>query len=378
MAPSVNAKITSPPPSEHKVQDGRVQKPGAKKKKDGIVPNYSINGRTFACEGCKNGHRVSKCTHAAQRPVLMTNDPGRPSADQKRRCDCPKTCQCTKKNCKCDRNCTCMQTMYILVYVPLGGKENDDEKQKGEWRIGRTIITDLKGKELTEEEIALRKQEKSRPQHGRAGRIGMLGAAIGKPPAQTSPTRCAAPVSIKTKGSAELPVDTPKPGCCGRKNIQNQPPVIEVKNEHIGPAQPKPLLGHCTCGDNCGCAICLDHPNNAASHRMVRQRAAEFSGNGLYVQGSEVEQSRPTIAEAKSLSCMGTIPQFAWHTNPDPSAADLQTLFGADNMVDGGYFISYPVHGYSFAPVAPERKCCSSSMTAEHQVLQGPQSPSPL
>jgi hypothetical protein len=47
-------------------------------------------------------------------------------------------------------------------------------------------------------------------------------------------------------------------------------------------------------------------------------------------------------------------------------------------MVDGGYFISYPVHGYSFAPVAPERKCCSSSMTAEHQVLQGPQSPSPL
>lgn len=365
MSPSVDAKVTSPTRSEDRVQDGRVQKPKIKKK-DGIIPNYSINGRTFACEGCKNGHRVSRCTHAAQRPVLMTNDPGRPSADQKRRCDCPKTCQCTKKNCKCDRNCICMQTMYILVYVPLGDKESDEEKRKGEWQIGRTIITDLKGKELTEEEIELRRQEKSRPQQGRTSRTGMLGAANGRPPAQASP------VGIKTEESATTPAGTPKSVCCGRQNIQSQPPVVEVRKEHTVPVQPKRLRGHCTCGDNCGCAICLDHPNNAASHRMVQQRAAEFSSNGLYLRGG-LEHQRPTISEDKSLSCMGTIPQFAWHTKPDPSAADLQTLFGADNMADGGYFINYPVHGYSFSSAAPEGSCCSSSMPPGHQALPGPQ-----
>jgi hypothetical protein len=261
--------------------------------------------------------------------------------------------------------------MYILVYVPLGDKENDVEKQKGEWQIGRTIITDLKGKELTEEEIELRRQEKSRPQRGRTSRTGTLGAADGRPPAQASPTTFAAPVSIKTEESATLPAGTPKPGCCNRKNIQNQPPVIEVKNEYTVPVQPKCLRAYCACGDNCSCVVCLVHPNNAASHRMIQQQAAEFSSTGLYLREGGVEQSRPKIAEERSLSCMGTIPQFAWHTNPDPSAADLQTLFGADNMADGGYFINYPVHGYSFSSVTLEGSCYSSSMPPEHRALPG-------
>jgi hypothetical protein len=360
--------VTSPTSIGDKVQDGRVQKPKAKKK-DGIVPNYSINGRTFACEGCKNGHRVSKCTHAAQRPVHMTNDPGRPSADQKRHCDCPRTCQCIKKNCKCDRKCNCMQTMYMLVCVPMGDKESDEEKQMGEWQIGRTVITDLKGKELTTDEVALRRQEKSRQQQGRTSRASTLGAVNGSLPPQGPTTRFATPVSIKNEESATLPVSMPKSGCCSRKNIQDQRPVVEVKAEQAATVEAKHLQRHCNCGDDCACAICLVHPNNATSHRIIQQRAVELSNNALALRGNAVDQSHRTRPEEKGLSCRGTNPQFAWHTNPNPSAADLQTLFGTDHMADSGYYISYPVHGYSLGLAAPEGSCCSSSMPSHRRDL---------
>jgi hypothetical protein len=368
MSPTVDAKVISPTSIGDKVQDGRVQKPKTKKK-DGIVPNYSINGRTFACEGCKNGHRVSKCTHAAQRPVHMTNDPGRPSADQKRHCDCPRTCQCTKKNCKCDRKCNCMQAMYMLVYVPMGANEAEEEKQTGEWQIGRTVITDLKGKELTNDEIKLRKQEKLRQQQRRTSRTGTLGALNGRPPSQGSTTTSGTPVSVKSEEFATLPVSMPKSGCCQNKNIPGHQPIVEVKNEQAATVEAKRSQRHCNCGDDCACAICLVHPNNATSQRIVQQRAVELSNNALSFRGNAVDQSHRTRPEEKGLSCMGTNPQFAWHTDPNPSAADLQTLFGTDHMADSGYYISYPVHGYSLSLAPPKGTCCSSSMPPDRRDL---------
>lgn len=292
----------------------------------------------------------------------MTNDPGRPSADQKRHCDCPRTCSCTKKNCKCDRNCTCTQTMYMLVYVPMGDKESEEESQNGRWQIGHTVITDLKGNKLTDDEIKLRRREKSRQQQRRPSRAGTLGAVNDTLASQSSTTSFAAPVSIKTEESATLPASTPKSGCCQRKNTQDQQPMTTGKNEAAAPVQAKRPRGHCNCGDSCGCAICLDHPNNAASHRMVQQRAAEFSSNELPLRGNVANQSYRTYPEEKGLSCMGTIPQFAWHNNPHPGPADLQKYFGVDQMADGGYFINYPVHGYPQNSAAPAGSCCSSSM----------------
>jgi len=365
MSPNIDAKATSPNEVEDKVLDGRVQKPKAKKR-DGIVPNYRIGGRTFACEGCKNGHRVSKCTHAPHRPVLMTNDPGRPSADQKRHCDCPKACSCTKKNCKCDRNCTCVQTMYMLVYVPMGERENNQEKQKGEWKIDHEIITDLKGKPLTEEEIENRRREKSRQQQGRTRRSGTLGAVNDRPPSQGSRNTTATPVSMETEIVTTVAASTSKSGCCNSKNIQEQPRIPEVKKENPILAQTKRPLGDCNCGDECACAMCLDHPNNKTSQRIIQQRAAQLWGNPSTLHGNVLGQKSLTPPGEKSLSCMGTRPQFAFHTNPYPSEADFQTMFGQDATTSRGYCLCYPVNGYPPTHTTPEGNCCSSTMPTNH------------
>ena len=355
MSPSIDAKATSPSEVEDKVQDGRVQKPKAKKR-DGIVPNYRIDGRTFACEGCKNGHRVSKCTHAPHRPVLMTNDPGRPSADQKRHCDCPKTCSCTKKNCKCDRNCTCVQTMYILVYVPMGERESNQEKQKGEWKIDHEIITDLKGKPLTEEEIESRRREKSRQRQGRTSRVGTFGAVNDGPPSQGSTKTTATPINTKSEIATTVAAGTSKSGCCYRKSVQEQSRIPEVKRP----------LGDCNCGDECACAMCLDHPNNKTSHRIIQQRAAQLWSNPSMLRGNALDQKSHTPPGEKSLSCMGTKPQFAFYTNPHPSEADFQTMFGQDATTSRGYCLSYPVNGYPSTPTAPGGHYYSSTMSTNH------------
>jgi hypothetical protein len=304
----------------------------------------------------------------------MTNDPGRPSADQKRHCDCPRSCTCTKKNCKCDRQCTCMQTMYMLVYVPVGEKESDEEKQKGEWKIDREVITDLKGNKLSPEEIELRRQGKSR-QQGRPSRAGTLGAVNGRLSSQGSATRVATPVSIKTDESAAVSASTPKSGCCHRKNIQDDRPITEVKNENPPPAQARRPRGTCNCGDNCACAMCLDHPNNPTSHSII-QRAAQFGGNVSSMRVNALDQGVHTPLEEKNLSCMGTNPQFAWHTHPDPSVADLQTIFGTDNATTHGYYLAYPVSGHSFTPAAHEASCCTSMMPSNHPELSSHQASS--
>jgi Copper fist DNA binding domain len=375
MSPRIDAKATSPNEVEDKVQDGRVQKPKAKKR-DGIVPNYRIDGRTFACEGCKNGHRVSKCTHAPHRPVLMTNDPGRPSADQKRHCDCPKTCSCTKKNCKCDRNCTCVQTMYMLVYVPMGECENNQEKQKGEWKIDHEIITDLKGKPLTEEEIESRRREKSRQKQGRTSRAGTLGAVNDRPPSQGSTNTTATSISMKTEMATTVAASTSESGCCHRKNVQEQSRVPEVKKENLTPVQVERPLGDCNCGDECACAMCLDHPNNMTSQRIIQRRAAQLWSNPSMLRGNALNQKSLTPPGEKSLSCMGTRPQFAFHTNPHPSEADFQTMFGQDATTSRGYCLSYPVNGYPSTPAAPGGHCCSSTMSTNHPDPSGHEGPS--
>ena len=359
MSPTVDPDAKSPKASEDKVQDGRIQKPKTKKK-DGLIPNYRIDGRTFACEGCKNGHRVSKCTHAAQRPVLMTNDPGRPSADQKRHCDCPKKCSCTKKNCKCDRNCNCIQTMYMLVYIPVEEREDDKELEKGQWKIDYEVITDLKGKALSEEEIEIRRQEKSRQQQGRTSRASTLGAVNDRPPSQGSTTNCATPVSIKTEPPATIAASTPKSSCCHRKNILDQLPTPEVKNENVAPERAKRPL--CSCGPDCKCQFCLEHPNNEASQRIAHQRATEYFGSVPRLQGNALDQKCLTLPGEKGFSCMGTKPQFAFHTNPHPSEADFQTMFGQDATTSRGYCLSYEVGGYSSGLAAPVGSCSSSSM----------------
>ena len=327
------------------MQNGRIQKP--KPKKNGLTPTYRIDGRTFACEGCKNGHRVSKCTHAGQRPVHMTNDPGRPSADQKRHCDCPKTCTCQKKNCKCPRNCTCVQTMYMLVYVPV-----DQQKQEGEWKVDKTVLTDLKGKVLTAEEVETRRLEKLR-QQGRPSRASTLGAVDDMPVSQGYTTRFETPVSIKTETSTATSASTPKSSCCHRKNIHVEQPVPRVDYDTTVPVRTRRALGSCNCGENCPCEFCLDHPNNKTSQDIAQQRARQYFGNIPKLEEGAFDESCPNPPAQKGLSCMGTKPRFAFHTNPDPSDAEYQAIFGPDATTADGYFLAYDVGSYSADSGAP-------------------------
>ena len=337
----------SPKKGEPKLQEGRIQKSRVKKA-EAKSPNYRINGRTFACEGCKNGHRVSKCTHALQRPLHMTNDPGRPSADQRRHCDCPKQCSCTKKKCKCARNCTCTQIMYMLVYIPVEDGEQQQEKDQGEWRIGKEVITDLKGNALSAEEIEGRAQLKFLQQNGKTSRASTVGTGTLSPPSES--TRGTTMDLSNQEADNEITglKESSKPGCCRhRKNMEHQSPSRVVKKEEIvGPPSSRP---QCNCGPGCKCAFCLDHPNNQTSQRIAQQRAAQFAENDLNVPGVSLMGVGSLDYQEAHLSCMGTSPQFAWHTSPNPSSLELQNLFGHDSVTSRGYCLSYPVKGYSTA-----------------------------
>jgi hypothetical protein len=313
MSPETSPESSSPQASGRKVQNGRIEK--SKAKKDSKQPTYRIGGRTFACEACKKGHRVSKCTHASERPVSMTNDPGRPSGDQKRHCDCPKQCACTKKNCKCDRNCSCTQSMYMLVYVPM----KDGEKAKeGEWQIGQEVITDLQGKQLTDEEIRVRNELKQLQQMARSGTPG----------------------SATLKASPTISESTPRSCCQHKKNIEEQKQP-EPTPEELPAGQRRP---QCNCGTGCTCAFCLDHPNNQTSHLLAQQQAAYFSSQTHGQQQMYPSWEPPQVGG----SCMGTNPRFAVSNTPNPSQSQFQSLFPAVGPAgQGGYFISYPFTKFS-------------------------------
>ena len=339
-------------PQREKVHEGRIHKP--RKKAEPVTPNYRIGGRTFACEGCKNGHRVSKCTHALERPVLMTNDPGRPSSDQKRHCYCPKTCSCTKENCKCDRDCTCTRKMYMLVRVPVLGP-NDYE-----WQVSRELTTDLKGNELSQDEIRRRHLQRTLQQPDRSSWGSSADTGTSSPPSQSSMTTSAIPAGSGFGSPTPVVRDfhtstLPKSNCCQhRKNIEEHKPsvpevehaeTVRTEQEDCGmPVHTKRV--QCSCGPGCTCAFCYDHPNNATSQRIAHEQA-------LYYGGLRPMQDDPnqfqTLEEMNS--CMGTSPQIGWFDTPHPSAVDIKNMFGIEDMASssGSYFLSYPVKGFSQA-----------------------------
>jgi hypothetical protein len=336
MSSGTSPESVSPRSPCHKIQNGRIEK--AKTKKESKVPTYRIGGRTFACEACKKGHRVSKCTHASERPVSMTHDPGRPSGDQKRHCDCPKQCSCTKKNCKCDRNCSCTQKMYMLVYVPMKDGDTGERDKEGEWKIDQEVITDLQGKKLTDDEIKVRNKLKQLQQSAKSG-------ALLPENSKPSPT-------ILTDDSA------PKSCCQHKKNIEEQKQPIPVPEEASN-GQRRP---QCNCGTGCTCAFCLDHPNNQTSHLLAQQQAAYFS-NQAYGQ-PQMESSWAPLQVGGS--CMGTNPRFAISNTPNPSHSQFQTLFPAAGPAgQGGYFISYPFTRFSPLTQSPFIQPMHSPMIAK-------------
>ena len=354
MAPRAEGASPSARSLPKKLQEGRVGKPKAKRG-DGRAtktPNYKINGRTFACEGCRNGHRVSKCTHAFDRPLHMTNEPGRPSLDEKRRCNCPKSCSCKTKNCKCDRNCSCTQVMYILVYVPVEDPEKRVGEEKGEWQIEKEVVTDLKANPLSITEIEARARMKTLQDDIKASQRSLeedeVNASGGKKSPDQDDERSHQVVVNSFKfGGSHTGLLPPKESCCGHKESIRESSPPKKSDSRPTPHQPVAGRAQCDCGIACQCAFCLDHPNNMTSQRIAQQRAVQYAG------GWEAKQDRPEdysqfVAE-KAFSCMGTNPQFAFRSTPDSSAIDLQDMFGQDVMTNGGYILRYPIEYQSAA-----------------------------
>lgn len=334
MSPAADS--TSSPPratsKNTKVSEGRVEKPRTKKG-ESKVPNYSIDGRTFACESCKKGHRVSKCTHALQRPVHMTNDPGRPPADQKRHCDCPRQCSCTKKNCKCDRTCNCTQVMYMLVYIPFDKGASASDGQHGEWRIDREVITDLKGNRLTDEEIRERAEKKALQKDD--------SKVIHVETPSTHTTSTGVPNGLRDSiNSSTSGVENESGSCCKhRKAVEEMGKV--VSGTSLRSSDPSILRPQCNCGSACACAFCFDHPNNTISQDIARRQAAYFAEQQEFDTNHSFTGAYPSTSV--NPSCMGTSPQFAMLNDPNPSSAQLLDIFGNGTQSGNGYVLSYPV-----------------------------------
>ena len=326
------------------IHNGRIAKDRLRR---GVakLPNYSIDGRTFACDSCKRGHRVSKCTHALQRPVHMTNDPGRPSSDQKRHCDCPKQCSCTKKTCKCERTCNCTQKMYILVYVPYDTDSDQDED--GKWRIDREVITDLKGNQLSDQQIKDREQLKAHlaaelcpvpgngyNHHGNNGR-----RKVDKE---------------SNSASDSQGQERPLTSCCTHKkaidastNVEPASSVVYAPQSETSQSRPQ-----CNCGSACACAFCLDHPNNTRSQDIAKRQAAHFTEQRYFDSTTWFTDLDPSLSSR--TSCMGTAPQFAMFDIPNPSSTQLLDTFGPGSDARNGYLLSYPIRVPSMTnPGAP-------------------------
>jgi hypothetical protein len=225
----------------------------------------------------------------------------------------------------------------MLVWVPLEGpdqkeqNEQKGQKENGEWRIGKEVVADLRGKPLSDEEVKRRTQMKALPCGRRTTRASTIGTTSTQtPPAGGSPQ----PLAVEAEASSPERQSSPKRSCCNRKNIQEEEAVVPVPK--LGPTQATNLRKKCECL-NCVCLYCLEHPNNEASQRNAQYRAAQFTGRNM---NSDAAYLGPS---GNDLSCMGTNPHFAWHTSPNPSMLELQNLFGQQNMTSQGYVLSYPI-----------------------------------
>lgn len=328
-----------------------------KKLPQGIV----IDGKTYTCASCKSGHRVGVCKHARERPMKPTHPPGRPAAGATKKivCDCPKECKCAKKDCKCPRQCACVQSMYMLVYIPGPGEDGNEnpmpEEEKGTWKIGKEVTTDLKGNILSEEQIRKRREQKENQKDGlKTSNLNSIPKESPKATILNNDTRSRSSSIQEPKSPSEA---RPKVtgGCCRHKQVLQD----QLKKAAEPSRQPPPIISttpaRCNCGIACRCAFCPEHSNNATSHDAVRR---QFN---LYQQTNHFPITHLPIDTmitpfntgiAPDMSCMGGQPRFALTCYPvQPNFASFGQAFPTGGG-SGAYVIAYPMHP-RFAPSTP-------------------------
>ena len=336
-------KVASPLRGVSRVEDGRVKKLKASYKSE-IPAVQNINGKTYACESCKRGHRVHKCDHGKTRPISETNQPGRPSAGQKRGCNCPRNCACTTKTCKCERDCACAQEAFLIVRLenPAMISMESTSTPKPVWEDAeghqmtlKQVWADANGKEIDNEEYQAR-QRRMKEREDEA-KVAPKSSCCGSGKPRDEP-------------------DSPKGGCRHRQNVA----AIQPHPGHLLPGPPQQQLppqsnreswmATCSCGSGCSCLYCPDHPNNATSINHAQQQVKALTEQAVI--GGHALTPVPSITDTTSRSCMGTLPTFFLSHTSDVSQQNFPQHF-PDTMSPHGIYLAYPVlrHDWTNEPL---------------------------
>lgn len=342
------------PPKAARVEDGKIKKLKSTPKADPTLTAIQhINGKTYACESCKRGHRVHKCDHGKTRPISETNQPGRPSGGQKRGCQCPRNCACTSKTCKCQRDCSCTQDMYVIVRVdgPQLISRDASSTPKPVWEDAdgnqmtlKKVWADANGKQIDEEEYNKRKRKIKEREEGL--------------PPTPNVKSCCATTSTQPKQEPESPPSTASPaGCRHRQNLSAIPThnaLMPDPGEQAAKSATDPWMAACSCGSGCSCLYCPDHPNNATSINHTQQQVKNFAQNAYAGPGFIPNTS--FVPETHSRSCMGGRPTFFLSRTPGVSQQQLEQLFSEDHNPNAIY-LTYPIQQHSWTSQPMSAHC---------------------
>ncbi|KIW28769.1 uncharacterized protein PV07_04643 [Cladophialophora immunda] len=330
-------KVASPARGNSRVEDGKVKKLKTYKSETPAIQHF--NGKTYACESCKRGHRVHKCDHGKTRPISETHQPGRPSAGQKRGCHCPRNCACTTKACKCDRDCACTQEMYLIVRVDNPAAIGRDatstpkpiwEDAEGNKMTLKKVWADANGKEINDEEYQDRKRRMKEREEAQSDEAKSPCCSSGKPNAEP---------------------ESPKGGCRHRQNVAAIPPLPGLPKpdpELVQGLQPQPSeswKSSCSCGSGCSCLYCPDHPNNATSINHTQQQVKNLAEQA-YIGNQSLTPVAP-MPQNNPRSCMGGQPSFFLSRTPAVSQQQLQQFF-SDTLNPNAIYLTYPIQQHSW------------------------------
>lgn len=365
MLPKSADKVSSPPKTT-RVEDGKIKKLKSSTKAEPTVTAIQhINGKTYACESCKRGHRVHKCDHGKTRPISETNQPGRPSGGQKRGCHCPRNCACTSKTCKCQRDCSCTQDMYVIVRVdgPQLISRDASSTPKPVWEDAdgnkmtlRKVWADANGKQIDEEEYNKRRRKTKEREEGL--------------PPTPEVKSCCATKQPQPKQEPESPPPTASiGGCRHRQNLSSFPSKDTLGPDRLQPSVKSandPLMAACLCGSGCSCLYCPDHPNNATSIIHTQQQVKNFAEQAYTGQGFVPNTS--FVPETHSRSCMGGRPTFFLSRTPGISQQQLQQFF-PENLNPNAIYLTYPIQQHSWT---------NQPMAAHCSQISSPSAPIPV
>ncbi|ETN43908.1 uncharacterized protein HMPREF1541_11039 [Cyphellophora europaea CBS 101466] len=299
------------------------EKKGKKaKEKAEQIPKQFFDGKTYACQSCKNGHRVRTCNHGRTKPIAPTNQPGRPSSGSKRKCTCPKNCGC-KDNCKCGRDCLCVQKMYLICLVSKPDAKDVPrtnspkppvwENERGQSETLKTVWADASGQLLTDNEAQRRQREKEQREQGQSG-----GCCSTKQPEE------------------EIAKPAPKGGCRHRDAVKQEQATPTLDRTSLAPS----TTSRCTCGTACQCTLCPEHPNNAATRQYNAQTLNLMATQHNYLPAPSMMSGSMYTPDVPQESCMGGQPRFFLSRNK-PTQQDFQNFF--PSAMSGDYVMSYPV-----------------------------------